>query len=563
MRCRDDQCKIDSVFEAVPIPMLLHNGHGSILSVNKAFIKAFGYTKQDLPDLSSLWDAIFPTPEQCAWEMDIWDDYTAKVLTNQDTPPVDLIVYTKSGVVKNILASICFIENAANQLALIIFQDITDQAVLQRRLQESEYRFRELFSNMNSGAAVYAPVDDGQDFIFKDFNASAERIDKVYRKHLLGKRVTEVFPGVKEMGLFDVFQRVWASGIPELHDQGLYQDNQIHSWRKNFVYRLISGELVVIYDDVSLHKQAEELLVKTAKKYQAVIETAVDGFLVIDMNGKLVEVNNAYLNYSGYYRSELLTMSLTDIVVETEEEMARHFTTVINSGRELFETWHRAKNGTIWPVEIAAAYWPEEGFFAFVRDITNRVNLINQIRYLAFYDPLTELPNRRLLIDRLQQAITTSARHLFYCALLFIDLDRFKHLNDTFGHDQGDLLLKHVAERLTTHTRESDTVARLGGDEFVVLLENLSPAIEEAAAQVLVVGNKIIDILNQPYSLDYCQHTSTPSIGVSLFTGSGYSVEMVLKEADIAMYEAKAAGGNSVAFFNTSGLITNTPLIIE
>jgi diguanylate cyclase (GGDEF)-like protein len=189
----------------------------------------------------------------------------------------------------------------------------------------------------------------------------------------------------------------------------------------------------------------------------------------------------------------------------------------------------------------------------FLENITLRHEAVereDEIKQLAFYDPLTNLPNRRLLLDRLDHALSSSARSGRRGALLFLDLDNFKMLNDTLGHDMGDLLLKKVAERLLRCVRESDTVARLGGDEFIVMLEYLSDVPEDAAKQVQKVADLIIETLNIPYMLNTLEHNSTPSIGVALFGDHGNSHEELLKHADIAMYQAKKAGRNAVRHFD-------------
>lgn len=172
-----------------------------------------------------------------------------------------------------------------------------------------------------------------------------------------------------------------------------------------------------------------------------------------------------------------------------------------------------------------------------------------EIQHLAFYDSLTQLPNRQLLHDRLQQALLVSGRNKRLGAVLFIDLDNFKALNDTLGHDVGDLLLQQVAARLNLCVRESDTVARLGGDEFVLLLEEISDVAEEAATHARIVGEKILAGFSAPYVLGAHEHHCTPSIGITLFGDQAGSVDDVLKNADMAMYQAKNAGRNALRFF--------------
>jgi diguanylate cyclase (GGDEF)-like protein len=183
-------------------------------------------------------------------------------------------------------------------------------------------------------------------------------------------------------------------------------------------------------------------------------------------------------------------------------------------------------------------------------DITQRKAAEAEIQQLAFYDPLTQLPNRRLMMDRLHHVLANSARSGLSGAIFFIDLDNFKTLNDTRGHDQGDKLLQQVAQRLKVCMREEDTVARLGGDEFVVMLEGVNVSATEAANQAKTVGEKILSALNFPYQLDGADYRSTPSIGVALFSGHKESVDELLKYADVAMYQAKAAGRNTMRFFD-------------
>ena len=183
-------------------------------------------------------------------------------------------------------------------------------------------------------------------------------------------------------------------------------------------------------------------------------------------------------------------------------------------------------------------------------DITELKKSREAIHQLAFYDPLTRLPNRRLLLDRMQQTLSARHRQAHDGALLFIDLDNFKSLNDTLGHDMGDQLLQQVAQRLTDCTRDLDTLARLGGDEFVLMLQGLSADPPEAARQVEVVGQKVVSTLAQPYLLDGHSYQNTVSVGIAMFSDAHSTLEELLKRADLAMYQAKADGRNGMRFFN-------------
>ncbi|MDO8251692.1 MAG: EAL domain-containing protein, partial [Rhodoferax sp.] len=201
-------------------------------------------------------------------------------------------------------------------------------------------------------------------------------------------------------------------------------------------------------------------------------------------------------------------------------------------------------------IQITERRTPDGGVVIVYQDLTELRQATAAIEQLAFYDPLTGLPNRRLLMDRLQHALAASARSERFGALLFLDLDHFKTLNDTLGHDVGDLLLQQVAQRLKASVREEDTVARLGGDEFVVMLEDLAGHSHEAATLARRIGEKILDRLNYPYQLAAHSYHNTPSVGAALFGGANLSAADLLKQADIAMYQVKSHGRNALCFFD-------------
>jgi diguanylate cyclase (GGDEF)-like protein/PAS domain S-box-containing protein len=186
------------------------------------------------------------------------------------------------------------------------------------------------------------------------------------------------------------------------------------------------------------------------------------------------------------------------------------------------------------------------------RNISERKQAEDIMRQMAFNDPLTHLPNRRLLIDRIQQAMAGAARHDQYAALLFLDLDNFKYINDRYGHDNGDNLLQQVALRLSGNIRESDTVARFGGDEFVIVSERLSNDLETAKHQALIIGIKTLELFDRSFFINHIECNLTTSIGVALFKGDSRSINALIKQADAAMYQAKAAGRNRVIISETN-----------
>lgn len=291
----------------------------------------------------------------------------------------------------------------------------------------------------------------------------------------------------------------------------------------------------------------------------AVAFESQEGMLITDSNGLILNVNRAFTEISGYTKEEVVGKNPSIMKSGRHNaEFYREMWESINSkGAWQGEIWDRRKNGEEYAkwATISSVRNDKDIVTHYVGahyDITDRKEFEDKIHGLAFYDQLTGLPNRTLLRERLLQAMTASIRHAIYGGLMFIDLDNFKTINDSLGHDMGDLLLQQVAERLTLCVRAEDTVARLGGDEFVVMLPNLSKDPRDAANQSETVGEKILNALNQNYQLRDVSCLSTPSIGITLFTGNDIGIEELMKQADIAMYRSKNAGRNTMRFFDPS-----------
>jgi diguanylate cyclase (GGDEF)-like protein/PAS domain S-box-containing protein len=289
----------------------------------------------------------------------------------------------------------------------------------------------------------------------------------------------------------------------------------------------------------------------------SVFEGTSEAILICDTDTRIISVNRAFCKMTGYAEEELVgqTPKLLKSGQHTRGFYQEMWASLLNVGQWQGELWNRRKSGEIYPERITiSALYDEAGkvlrYIAIAADITASKKAENEINSLAFYDPLTDLPNRRLLLDRLRQAIASSSRSSKHGALLFIDLDNFKTLNDTLGHDTGDQLLRQVAHRLANCVRDGDTVARLGGDEFVVMLQDLSGDPLLAASQAEVVSEKILALCSQPYQLGGARHHSTTSIGIALFANHTESIDELMKRADLAMYQAKASGRNNLRFFD-------------
>ena len=308
--------------------------------------------------------------------------------------------------------------------------------------------------------------------------------------------------------------------------------------------------------DITERKRTEESLRESEERLRAVIEQSPIG-LAFARDGIIVDANAVYLRMFGYDdAAQLRGRKMLDQIAPQCRPAIEDRAGAAATGDQFdgtFETVGLRKDGSEFPVYVSAKrleFKDGPSTIAFLIDITRQKISEEEIRRLAFFDHLTELPNRRLLNDRLRQALIASERTGRRGALLFIDLDDFKSLNDTLGHAAGDALLQEVARRLQSCLREGDSIARMGGDEFVVILEGLSDQITVAARQTEAICQKLSAVLDRRYELGADEYQCTASIGATLFCGrEGPNVDLI-KQADIAMYEAKKAGRKNLRFFD-------------
>jgi diguanylate cyclase (GGDEF)-like protein/PAS domain S-box-containing protein len=343
---------------------------------------------------------------------------------------------------------------------------------------------------------------------------------------------------------------------------GLADDDFMVGWWREVIYlSCLTGLFMLgsVAAFVTFHR-AMRALQTGEERYRALFSHMQAGFslreIITDDDGRPVDcrflvVNQPFLDILGLRSEDVVGKTLTEACPDTARDatdwIAIYSKVVLTGESVRFESFGEASRR--W-VEVTAYRTAPQQFAVLLNDITERKQAEQKIQELAYFDGLTKLPNRRLLMDRLSQALIAGARSKRKGGLLFVDLDDFKMLNDTFGHGAGDLLLQQVARRLTSSVREGDTVARLGGDEFVVMLEDLNENPPDAAAQIKVVGEKILAALSQPYVLSSREHQSTASIGAALFGETRESLSDLLKRADIAMYQAKSAGRNTLRFFD-------------
>ena len=448
------------------------------------------------------------------------------------------------------------------------------KAGIEQRLRDSEARYRNLVRNLAAGVLIHGPKSE-----ILISNQTALDLLGLTEDELLGKssfdphwRVVHEdgsdFPGPTH----PVPQAI-ATGKPVHHVVlGVYRPKT-----GDWVWLLVDAqpqlsaqgavvEVVSTFVDITDRKKAEAALLEreqalneSVQHTQSILDNVVDAVITIDNRGLVQSFNKAATTIFGYTPEEAIGANVSMLMPDQERvfhdhHLQHHRETgerrLIGQPREM---QGRRKDGSLFPLNLAvsrtgAAERPT--FIGLIRDISQQRMAEEQIRRLAFYDHLTGLPNRRLLMDRLARTMANAARKGQFGALMFLDLDHFKQLNDTLGHGMGDQLLSQVAVRLQSCMRDVDSVARLGGDEFVILLDALSVDAAEAAAQVEMIANKVLATLGRPYDLGDQRHNSTPSIGIVLFRHGTDKVDDLLRMADVAMYQAKAAGRNTARFYD-------------
>jgi len=326
------------------------------------------------------------------------------------------------------------------------------------------------------------------------------------------------------------------------------------------------GELIAGFNGLlETLGQREEALREQKEFFHLIAENIGDFIAVLDRDGKRLYNSPSYREFFAPSKDMYGTDSFNEVHPEDQERVKQVFKETVQTGigRKINYRWLMA-DGSIRELESVGSVIKDrqgqvERVVVVAHDITERKQMEDHVRQLAFHDVLTELPNRRLLKDRLTQAMAASARSDCYGALMFLDLDNFKPLNDTHGHEVGDLLLIEVANRLKSCVRQVDTGARFGGDEFVVMIRELEADKVESAAQARIIAEKIRCTLSEPYLLTIetagkakktVEHQCTVSLGVAFFIGTETSQEEILKRADEAMYQAKEAGRNSIRFYD-------------
>ncbi len=390
----------------------------------------------------------------------------------------------------------------------------------------------------------------GTDGRYLGVNKAWEEYFSTPRAAFVGKTVHDLYPEDPAIAdrLHAMDQALWANPGSQSYEAVIRTpDGKAHdAIYYKATYTRADGSLAGLIGtiiDITDRKRVEEEL----RRFRAAMDASGDAILLIDRSTmRYIDVNRTFCELVGYTREEMLGLTPMDLFSADRETLERDYDALIagsEGGASKIEGHYRHRDGTLIPIETQRrALRTQDGWIIVgsARDITERKQAEERIRHMADHDSLTGLPNRRLFADRLSQAVSIAKREGRQCALLYFDLDKFKPVNDSFGHDAGDQLLKMIAQRIGELVRESDTLARVGGDEFNVLLRNIS-----SPQNAATIAKKIIAALSAPFRLpgQAQEITISASVGIAIFPDDAWDHDALVKKADTAMYAAKAEGG--------------------
>ena len=522
---------------------------GVITTWNRAAEKMYGYISAEAIGRDS--SMLVPSQKQAEVRVTM-----ERVQSGQPIEGLETKRLTKAGALLDVSLTISPLKNMSRRVigASSIARDITERRRAQDAIVESESRYRSLFENMLEGFAYCEMLfdDDGHptDFVYRAVNNAFGKLTGL--DNVVGKKLSDLIPGSKDSNteLLAKYGGVVQTGNSERFE---IEVKGLGKWFSISAYSAGVDCFVATFDDITERKQAEQSLLFKTALLEAQAETTIDGILVVDESDHIVMTNKQFGLHFGIpdallsARDDRIVLDCLMAEVETPDEFGERVKYLYTHQDEKSRDEFRLKNGKVFDrysaplVDSTSQY---RGRIWYFRDITDHKLAEERIRFLAYYDALTELPNRTLLQDRLATALAGARRQKERVALLFLDLDGFKNINDSLGHSVGDLLLQEVAERLRRCAREQDTVARLSGDEFLIVLTTVHDIGDTAVAAERIMHAMSTEFVVQGHSL----HVSC-SIGISIFPEHGADGETLIRNADAAMYLAKDCGHNNFQYF--------------
>jgi diguanylate cyclase (GGDEF)-like protein/PAS domain S-box-containing protein len=528
------------------------NPENGTVAFSPAWRQMLGYARDDVPDTLAAWRALIHPEDRAQVRV----SFETQLSGATDTGKITYRILAKNGDYRWVTCTSRLLRDAAGKPRRMIgtHTDITAQRQLEHRLEqlmtaldESEAHFRRFF---DEAKAVMLLIDPANGRII-DANPAASAFYGYPHAELLSLHITDI----NQMTQADVTAEMAAALAagreqaiqPHRLKDGTIRTVEVYSSPYSYDHTLV---IYAIVHDISERVTAERALREAA----TVFESTTEAIMITDANGVIKRINQAFTHMTGYTQAEALGQ--TPRILKSGRQDAAFYQNMWErlraQGRWESEVWNQRKNGEIFPVwEIVSTvrdeYGQPAGFVSLFIDITQKKRDEAEISFRANYDALTGLPNRNLLAERLGQALKQARREGSRVAVMFIDLDFFKQVNDTLGHASGDRLLQRVAERMRLCVRESDTIARLGGDEFVVLLMDI-----DETAPAGIVADKIIAQMVEPFDIEGNEVHIGASIGITIFPDDGRDVDTLFRNADLAMYRAKTMGRNNAQFFEAA-----------
>ncbi|MFP5245403.1 MAG: PAS domain S-box protein, partial [Thermoanaerobaculia bacterium] len=533
---RDSERRYRQMFENNrAVKLLIDPESGQIVDANMAACDYYGYTRDEMRALH-VWDINVRGEEHVRREM-------AHAAARERTY-FQFRHMRSNGEIRDVEVHSGPVEAGQKKLLYSIVHDITERKHAEQALQASEEKYRVIFDYAPVG--IYQSTRDGR---FVTANTTLARIlgyESV--DELLTKNLEQIYVDPRERE--ELIRRFEPYAYANNIELRWYRKDGSIIWVQLNAHGIRSSHGTLFFEgfvyDITERKHTEEML----RIQSAAMTASMDGIGILNERLEFTYVNDSLARLFGYPdKAVLLGRSLCDLY--EPQEQVRFITSIVplvhQRGRWRGEATGLRSDNVNFPQEISLTAISNGGMVCVVRDITERTYAEEQIKHLAYHDALTNLPNRLLFKDRLTVALSHAQRESSRLAVLFLDLDRFKVINDSLGHNIGDQLLQAVASRVQACVRDSDTVARLGGDEFTVLLPRLHRS-EDAAP----IATKIIEAIRYPFHIEGREFFITTSIGISLFPEDGTDAETLIKNADTAMYQAKEVGRDNYQLFNAT-----------
>jgi diguanylate cyclase (GGDEF)-like protein/PAS domain S-box-containing protein len=520
--------------------------NGKFVYASDLYQKITGYTDKELLGSYSL-DNIYPDDKEKVRTQAV------KCLKEDRCEPYEYRFVTKNHEIIWVLETVASILYKGERAALGSFIDITERKQIEKKLQLEEQLFKTITDQSTDIVAIV-----NREGIITYVNSAVEKVLGYDAKERNGSSAFDNIHPDNKGAIVRGLRKFFDETNPSFSRSELRLRHKNGNWLvfESVASRLLNNNaveaIIINLRDITERKKAEEALRHSEEKYRTILESIQEGYFEVNLKGNLLFFNDPVCELIGYSRNETTSMNYKTFTnEETARKVYQAFNKVYKTGEPTREfDWQIIrKNGESRYIEASVSLQKDfsgkvNGFRGIIRDITERKQIHQQLNHMATHDALTALPNRALFMDRLQIALAQSKRNKNKLAVMMLDLDHFKDINDNLGHIVGDKLLKEIGNRLTGILRHNDTVARFGGDEFVILLSDLE-RVEYAAG----VARIILKALQKPFLLSDNEISSNASIGIAIYPDDCEDMESLLKKSDMAMYSVKTSGRNNYKFF--------------